>query len=105
AGGFRDGGGGMDAARERLADWPLDDAAAPEAWRGGFERTYRQARRGLAAAYRAPTVEGFHEGRKSVKYHWYHTPLLAPLLDQALAAPDEAAHRLRAAPRLPPQPP
>jgi CHAD domain-containing protein len=84
----------MEAARERVADWPLNDAAGPEAWRSGFEHTYRQARRALAAAYRAPTAECFHEWRKSVKYHWYHTRLLSPLWDQALAPRVEAANTL-----------
>jgi CHAD domain-containing protein len=77
--------GRMEAAGGRLADWPLDGAEGPEAWRPGFERTYRQARRALAAAYDAPTPERFHEWRKSVKYHWYHTRLLSPLSDQTVA--------------------
>jgi hypothetical protein len=34
------------------------------------------------------------EWRKSVKYHWYHTRLLAPLWDQALAARADAANTL-----------
>jgi len=78
--------GRLEAARERLAAWRLDDVVGPEGWSGGFERTYRQARRALAAAYQAPTAEHFHEWRKSVKYHWYHARLLSPLWDQALAA-------------------
>jgi CHAD domain-containing protein len=75
----------MEAARSRVADWPLDVVGGPEAWRPGFERTYRQARRALAAAYDTPTPERFHEWRKSVKYHWYHTRLLSPLWDQTVA--------------------
>jgi CHAD domain-containing protein len=83
----------MEAARKRVADWPLD-AAGPEVWRGGFESTYRQARRALPAACQVPTAERFHEWRKSVKYHWYHTRLLSPLWDQELAARAEAANAL-----------
>ena len=87
--------GRMEAVRARLADWPLDDdAKGPEVWRAGFERTYRQARRALAAAYREPTTEHFHEWRKNVKYHWYHCRLLSPLWDQELAARAQAADTL-----------
>ena len=86
--------GRMEAARGRVADWPLDVAEGPEAWRPGFERTYRQARRALAAAYDTPTPERFHEWRKSVKYHWYHTRLLTPLWDQTVAGRVAAASTL-----------
>ena len=84
--------GRLEAARERLAAWRLDDVVGPEGWSGGFERTYRQARRALAAAYQAPTAEHFHEWRKSVKYHWHHARLLSPLWDKALAARVEVAN-------------
>jgi CHAD domain-containing protein len=86
--------GRLEAARERLAAWPLDGAVGAEGWRGGFERTYRQARRALAAAYEGPTSEHFHEWRKSVKYHWHHARLLSPLWDQALTARVEVANSL-----------
>jgi CHAD domain-containing protein len=86
--------GWMEAARDRVADWPLDGAEGPEGWRPGFERTYRRARRALAAAYDAPTPERFHEWRKSVKYHWYHIRLLLPLWDQMVAGRVAAASTL-----------
>ncbi len=86
--------GRMEAARERVADLPLDATAGPEVWRAGFERTYRQARRALAAAYQEPTPERFHEWRKVVKYHWYHTRLLSPLWDQGLVSRAQAADSL-----------
>jgi len=73
----------MEGARERIAAWPLDDAATPEVWRAGFERTYRRARKALATAYLEPSADHFHEWRKSVKYHWYHLRLLSPLWDAA----------------------
>src|SRR5262249_12296738 len=84
----------MEVARGRVADWPLDGAEGPEAWRTGFERTYRQARRTLAAAYEAPTPERFHEWRKNVKYHWYHTRLLTPLWERTVAGRVAAASTL-----------
>ena len=84
----------MEAARGRVADWPVDGPEGPEAWRTGFERTYRQARRTLAAAYEAPTPERFHEWRKNVKYHWYHTRLLTPLWERTVAGRVAAASTL-----------
>jgi CHAD domain-containing protein len=91
---FADVGGRMEAAGECVAAWPLHDATGPEAWRSGFERTYRQARRSLAAAYREPAAERFHDWRKRVKYHWYHLRLLSPLWERAVAARAEAANGL-----------
>jgi CHAD domain-containing protein len=75
----------MEAVRERVATWPVD-ATGADAWRGGFELTYRRARKAMAAAYEAPSAERFHEWRKGVKYHWYHTRILQPLWDTELAA-------------------
>lgn len=43
----------------------------------GFERTYRAGRRQLDAVQNAPTAEHFHDWRKRVKDHWYHTRLIA----------------------------
>jgi CHAD domain-containing protein len=86
--------GRMEAARERVAAWPLEDAATPEVWRAGFERTYRRARKALAAAYREPSADHFHEWRKNVKYHWYHVRLLSPLWDEAFDVRAETASAL-----------
>lgn len=84
----------MKEARRRVADWPLEGAEGPQAWRAGFERTYQRARRALAPAYEAPTPERFHEWRKSVKYHWYHTRLLSSLWNQTIAGRVAAASTL-----------
>jgi CHAD domain-containing protein len=83
----------LEAARERVAAWPVD-ASGAEAWRGGFEQSYRRARRAMSAAYEVPAPEHFHEWRKGVKYHWYHTRILRPLWDKALAARADAGNVL-----------
>ena len=83
----------MEDARERIGAWPIE-ATGADAWREGFEQAYRQARRGMARAYESPTVERFHEWRKGVKYHWYHTRLLRPLWSRALGARARAADDL-----------
>ncbi len=83
----------MEAARERVGDWPIDGGGAA-AWRGGFEQTYRRARKAMAAAYAAGTPEQFHEWRKGTKYHWYHARLLRPIWNAALGVRSDAANAL-----------
>jgi CHAD domain-containing protein len=72
------------AARERVAAWPLDDTdfAMLE---DGLQKTYRQGRKAYAQAYADPTAEQFHEWRKRVKYHWYHTRLLEYVWAEVMA--------------------
>ncbi len=83
----------LDGARELVDGWSIDGDGA-EAWRGGFEHTYRQARRAMAPAYRSPSPEHFHDWRKHTKYHWYHARLLRPLWDRGLTARAREAETL-----------
>jgi len=85
--------GQMEAGRERVAHWSID-ATGVEVWRGGFEQTYRRALKAMALAYEAPTTEHFHEWRKQVKYHWYHTRILQPLWPEVLGVRGDAANTL-----------
>jgi CHAD domain-containing protein len=41
-----------------------------------LKKIFSRGRKALAAAYAEPTAENFHEWRKRVKYHWYHSQLL-----------------------------
>jgi CHAD domain-containing protein len=43
---------------------------------GGLRKSYRRGRERMVDAYEDPTIEAFHEWRKRVKYHRYHTRLL-----------------------------
>lgn len=43
---------------------------------GGLRKSYKRARNRMAEAYDDPETERFHEWRKRVKYHRYHTRLL-----------------------------
>ena len=90
----------IDRLRERLVDgrgriwsWSLrrHDFRAVE---GGLVKTYSRGRRAMAAAYRCPTTENFHEWRKCVKYHWYHLRLLQKLHPPLLKAQRDQAGRL-----------
>lgn len=61
--------------RERVPDLPIAtdgyDAVA-----GGLRKSYERARNRMEEAYEDPEFERFHEWRKRVKYHRYHTRLL-----------------------------
>jgi len=68
----------LKAARERVKDWPV----AEDNWsalRGGFKRVYKQGYKNFAHAFKEPTIENFHEWRKSVKDLWYHLRILQPI--------------------------
>ncbi len=66
-------------AAERLAAWPLPDGGGFSLLAAGWKRAYRQGRRRLKEAYRQRSDEAFHEWRKRIKDHWYHTKLLQPV--------------------------
>ena len=70
-------------AADRVKAWPLNQDGF-NAIGAGFERMYRQGRKGLARAKKNPTDENCHEWRKAVKYHWYHIRLLERLWTDAL---------------------
>ncbi|MFT4880805.1 MAG: CHAD domain-containing protein [Salinirussus sp.] len=61
--------------RERVPDLPVAtdgyDAVA-----GGLRKSYKRARNRMNEAYEDPEFERFHEWRKRIKYHRYHTRLL-----------------------------
>lgn len=46
---------------------------------GGLRKTYHRGVKAMAAAYRHPNPESFHEWRKRTKYVWYQQRLLRPL--------------------------
>ena len=65
----------LQEGRERVSDLPIAtegyDAAA-----GGLRKSYKRARNRMHEAYEDPEFERFHEWRKRIKYHRYHTRLL-----------------------------
>lgn len=63
------------------------DAVAP-----GLKRAYKRGRKALARAVDAPGDERFHELRKRVKDHWYHTRLLKKVWPDAMTC---RAHLLK----------
>ena len=65
-------------ALSRVSGWPLErptwEAVAP-----GLRRAYARGRRAMKLAYAEPSAEHFHEWRKRVKDHLYHTRLLSSI--------------------------
>lgn len=58
-----------------LDDWPLDGNGF-RALRPGLKRTFKRGRNAMAAAAGSDDDARFHQWRKRVKYHRYHTQLL-----------------------------
>jgi CHAD domain-containing protein len=66
--------------RRRLRKWPVkhDRRAVGE----GITRTYRDARRAVAAVHRHPTPERFHDWRKKVKVLAYELRIVGPAVPE-----------------------
>jgi CHAD domain-containing protein len=61
--------------RTRVPDLPIATEGY-DAVAGGLRKSYKRARNRMAEAYEDPEFERFHEWRKRIKYHRYHTRLL-----------------------------
>lgn len=81
------------ALRDEAANWHVDPASFDVVTQGAV-RTYRRARKAMKHAAVGGNADAFHEWRKSVKYHWYHTRLLAPIWPDEMAVHVEAARDL-----------
>lgn len=83
----------MQQARHRATSWSVE-AEGFEALAGGLQKTYRRGRQAMEEAYAEPTPENFHEWRKRVKYHWYHSQLLQRIWPSLMEPWTEAFHQL-----------
>ncbi|RJF86026.1 CHAD domain-containing protein [Sphingomonas cavernae] len=79
--------------REDAAHWRIDGDGFDMIAQGAA-RNYRKARKAMKRAATSGDAEDFHDWRKSVKYHWYHTRLLAPIWPTEMAVHVDAAHDL-----------
>lgn len=86
-------GARMREGRQRTDSWELDETGF-DAVAGGLLKTYDRARRAMRDAYDDDTPESFHEWRKRVKYHWYHTRLLLSSWSPVLKGRRSEAKRL-----------
>jgi CHAD domain-containing protein len=74
----------LQSARQRVKDWPLDEARWKDLSRG-IRRTYQQGREAFEKAGDTRTAEHLHEWRKRVKDLWYQLCILRPVRPHALA--------------------
>lgn len=68
----------LEKARDRSKGWTLEGEDW-EALSGGLGRIVRDARKAERTVHAEPSAANYHELRKLMKYHWYHTRLLVPL--------------------------
>lgn len=81
------------AARERVADWELEDRGF-DVFENGVAKTYGRARARMSDAYGDATSAAFHLWRKRAKYHRYHLRLLQGAWSPVLKAHRRQAHEL-----------
>lgn len=68
----------LQKARRRVASWTVDE----DGWSAlgpGLAKILKQAEKAARKVRRKPTALRFHELRKRMKYHWYHTRLFKPV--------------------------
>jgi CHAD domain-containing protein len=83
----------MVKARKRARHWRLNGDGF-DALAGGLTKNYKRAAKALAAARQNPIPAAFHEWRKRVKYHGYHTRLLTPVWPGTMKMHGKDADRL-----------
>ncbi|QDT17940.1 CHAD domain-containing protein [Alienimonas californiensis] len=86
-------GADLRTVRDRVDSWTLKEEGF-DALAGGFAKTYKRARRSMAAAVDRPTPQQFHQWRKRAKYHRYHLRLLRDVWPEALGPRRDEAVRL-----------
>lgn len=64
------------AAREEIIHLSIDGKRFEETLGAGLQRTHARGRKALRKTCESPTDAHFHEWRKRVKDHWYHSRLL-----------------------------
>jgi CHAD domain-containing protein len=86
--------GDLDAARDRVAGWPLADDGGVASLAPGFRRIYRRGRKALRAADRDTSTECLHELRKRAKDLWHAAQVLRPVAPKKLKRLGRDAHAL-----------
>ncbi|MGD2136752.1 MAG: CHAD domain-containing protein [Gammaproteobacteria bacterium] len=83
----------LDQSAARVAKWN-PGAAGFAAVGPGLKRSYRQGREAMRKALRQPGDAPFHEWRKRVKDHWYHSRLLQGIWPALMKAHGRELKRL-----------
>lgn len=84
---------GIAAALERCRGWEIPENGF-DALAGGLGKTYRRAVNRMHEAFDEPSSETWHEWRKRVKYHRYHTDLLEGMWEPILDEREDQLHDL-----------
>lgn len=74
----------LEKAQSRCRHWTLERGGW-EALGDGLGRIVRDARNAERQVHAEPSAMHYHELRKLMKYHWYHTRLLVPLWPETMA--------------------
>lgn len=83
----------LEAARLRSRKWTLD-ADDWDAIEGGLKKTCSRAHAAADTVRRHPDVVAWHELRRHIKYHWYHTRLLEKIAPSAMRQRARMARKL-----------
>ncbi len=83
----------MEAALDRSRGWEIPEKGF-EALAGGLRKSYRRAVNRMHDAFDEPSSEAWHEWRKRVKYHRYHTDLLQGMWEPVLDEREDQLHAL-----------
>ena len=84
----------LDAARDRIATWPLPEDADAGVLAPGFDRIYKRGRRALKAAERERSDDNMHELRKRAKDLWHAAQILRPASPRRMKRLGRRAHAL-----------
>jgi CHAD domain-containing protein len=85
------------ATLKRSRDWKIPGKNAGKgfgALAGGLGKTYKRAVNRMHDAFDEPSSEAWHEWRKRVKYHRYHTDLLRNMWEPVLDEREAQLHAL-----------
>ena len=85
---------GLDAARDRVATWPLPEDEGASMLAPGFERIYKRGRGAFKAARQDPTDENLHELRKRAKDLWHAAQVLRPASPRRMKRLARRSHQL-----------
>jgi len=83
----------MEEGKARTSTWSFEGEDF-EAVAGGISKTYKRGRKAFSLAYQNPGSERFHEWRKRVKYHWYHSRLLTNIWPDLMDEYNQQIHLL-----------
>jgi CHAD domain-containing protein len=84
----------LDAARDRIATWPLPEDGDASVFAAGFDRIYRRGRAALKAAERERSDENMHELRKRAKDLWHASQVMRPASPRRMKRLARRAHAL-----------